>query len=191
MLGELIANPVPLRVADVGAHPRSYGFPAEHPRMKTFLGVPVMVSGEPFGNLYLTEKAGGEEFSERDEEVVVLLAGFAGVAIAHARGCTGLESRHSESRRTVDALDATMQIALAVGGETDLGVILGWWPSAGGPWCPAARRSSSTSTRAVIGPGARSEYSDSRDGPARAAGDRAEADAAPGSDGGVAPVTPA
>ena len=125
VLGELIANPVPLRVADVGAHPHSYGFPAEHPPMRTFLGVPVMVGGEPFGNLYLTEKAGGDEFTEEDETTVGVLAEFAGVAIDHARRYSGLESRCVELRRTVDALDATLQIARALGGETNLEVILG------------------------------------------------------------------
>ena len=125
VLGELIAHPVPLRLADVGAHPHSYGFPPGHPPMRTFLGVPVLIRGVPFGNLYLTEKAGGEEFTEQDEETIVLLAEFAAVAIDHARRYSGLEAQHTELKRTVDALDATMQIARALGGETDLDVILG------------------------------------------------------------------
>ena len=125
VLGELIAHPVPLRLADVGAHPHSYGFPAEHPPMRTFLGVPVMIGGVPFGNLYLTDKAGGELFTEEDEETIVLLAELAGVAIDHARRYSRLEARRAELQRTVDALDATMQIARALGGETDLDVILG------------------------------------------------------------------
>ena len=124
VLGELIAHPVPLRLADVGAHSHSYGFPAGHPPMTTFLGVPVMIGGLPFGNLYLTDKAGGEAFTDEDEQTVVLLAEFAGVAIDHARRYTGLEARHAELKRTVDALDATMQIARALGGETDLDLIL-------------------------------------------------------------------
>src|SRR5262249_10636670 len=62
VLGELIDDPRPLRLADVGAHPHSYGFPSGHPPMKTFLGVPVLVGREPFGNLYLTEKRDGGEF---------------------------------------------------------------------------------------------------------------------------------
>jgi hypothetical protein len=109
----------------VGAHPHSYGFPPGHPEMKTFLGVPVLVRGVPYGNLYLTEKAGGEEFTEEDEQTIVLLAEFAGVAIDHARRYSGLEAQHIELTRTVDALDATMQIARALGGETDLDAILG------------------------------------------------------------------
>jgi two-component system, NarL family, sensor histidine kinase DevS len=124
VLGELITHPVALRVSDLGAHPHSYGFPAEHPPMKTFLGVPVLVAGEPFGNLYLTDKAGGEEFTEQDEQTVALVAELAGVAIDHARRYCGLESRHLELRRTVEALDSTLQIARALGGETDLGMIL-------------------------------------------------------------------
>jgi signal transduction histidine kinase len=125
VLGELIADPVALRLEDVGAHPHSYGFPPGHPPMRTFLGVPVLVGGAPFGNLYLTEKAGGEPFTEEDEQTVGLLAEFAGVAIDHARRYSGLETQHAELRRTVDALDATIQIARALGGETDLDVILG------------------------------------------------------------------
>jgi len=125
VLGELIAHPVPLRLDDVGAHPHSYGFPPGHPPMKTFLGVPVLIGGVPFGNLYLTEKVGGEEFTEQDEQTIVLLAEFAGVAIDHARRYSRLDAQHSELKRTVDALDATMQIARALGGETDLDLILG------------------------------------------------------------------
>ncbi len=124
VLGELIAHPVPLRLADVGAHPHSYGFPPEHPPMRTFLGVPVMIGGIPFGNLYLTEKAGGEQFTEEDEQTIVLLAELAGAAIDHARRYSRLEAQRAELQRTVDALDATMQIARALGGETDLDLIL-------------------------------------------------------------------
>ena len=125
VLGELIAHPVPLRLADVGAHPHSYGFPPGHPPMRTFLGVPVLIRGVPFGNLYLTEKANGEEFTEEDERSIMLLAEFAGVAIDHARRYSRLDSQHTELKRTVDALDATLQIARALGGETDLDLILG------------------------------------------------------------------
>lgn len=125
VLGELIENPVPLRLADVSAHPHSYGFPPEHPPMRTFLGVPVKVGGEPFGNLYLTEKAGGEEFSQDDEQAIGRFADLAGMAIDHARRYTRVESQRAELRRTVDALDATVQIARALGGEMDLEKILG------------------------------------------------------------------
>jgi signal transduction histidine kinase len=124
VLGALISEPSPLRLDDVGRHPRSYGFPAGHPPMHTFLGVPILVSGRPFGNLYLTEKAGGAEFSDTDEQAVAALAEFAGVAIDHARRYTGASERRDELERTVAALEATTQIARAVGGETDLEVIL-------------------------------------------------------------------
>ncbi len=124
VLGELIADPRPLRLADVGAHPHSYGFPFGHPPMKTFLGVPVLVAGEPFGNLYLTEKPEGAEFSEEDEQALVRLAELAGVAIDHARRYSGVDEQRSQLNRTVQALDATVQIARAVGGETDLETIL-------------------------------------------------------------------
>jgi len=124
VLGELITHPVPLRLDDVGEHPRSYGFPLGHPEMRTFLGVPVLTGGEPYGNLYLTDKAGGAPFTAEDEHALAVLADFAGVAIDHARRFTGSETRREELSRTVAALDATVQIALALGGQTDLDRIL-------------------------------------------------------------------
>ncbi|MHB1837803.1 MAG: sensor histidine kinase [Solirubrobacteraceae bacterium] len=124
VLGELILNPVPLRLADVGEHPHSYGFPLGHPPMHSFLGVPILIGGEPFGSLYLTEKAGGGEFTDTDEESAVTLARFAGVAMDHARRYTGAASRGDELARTVAAFEATSEISRAVGGVTDLGVIL-------------------------------------------------------------------
>jgi two-component system, NarL family, sensor histidine kinase DevS len=124
VLGALIENPVPLRLQDVGRHPRSYGFPRGHPPMRTFLGAPILVRGLPYGNLYLTEKADGAQFSAEDEEALTVLAELAGVAIDHARRYTGASERRDELERTVATLDATTQIALAVGGETDLEVIL-------------------------------------------------------------------
>ncbi len=124
VLGALIDDPVPLRLGDVGDHPRSYGFPHGHPPMSTFLGVPIVVHGTPFGNLYLTEKAHGAEFSDADEQSVCVLAEFAGVAIDHARRYTGARERRDELERTVAALEATTQIARAVGGETDPEVVL-------------------------------------------------------------------
>jgi GAF domain-containing protein len=124
VLGVLIKDPAPLRFDDVGSHPRSYGFPSGHPPMHTFLGVPILIGEEPFGNLYLTEKAGGAEFSAEDEQAVMVLAEFAGVAVDHARRYTGAQTRGDELQRTVAALEATTLIARAVGGETDLDVIL-------------------------------------------------------------------
>jgi len=124
VLGELIRDPKPLRLPDVGGHPRSYGFPIGHPPMETFLGVPVLVDGEAWGNLYLTEKAGGGEFTADDEQAVVMLAGYAGIAIGNARRLQELSGRRDELERTVAALRATAEISRALAGETDLDVVL-------------------------------------------------------------------
>lgn len=85
VLGVLIAEPKPIRLSNLSDHPSSVGFPENHPPMRTFLGVPVQVRGEVFGNLYLTEKAGGLEFTEDDEVVVQALAAAVGIAIENAR----------------------------------------------------------------------------------------------------------
>ncbi|MEU8921567.1 GAF domain-containing protein [Kitasatospora sp. NPDC048545] len=85
ILGELIREPQPLRCPVLSDHPASAGFPANHPPMHTFLGVPVRVHGEVFGNLYLTDKRGGLDFDEDDEAVIATLAVAAGVAIDNAR----------------------------------------------------------------------------------------------------------
>ncbi|MET9624717.1 GAF domain-containing protein [Streptomyces sp. NPDC006464] len=85
LLGELIRHPEPLRLADLADHPASYGFPPHHPPMRTFLGVPIRVGDEVFGNLYLTEKRGGALFDQEDEAVVLTLAVAAGVAVENAR----------------------------------------------------------------------------------------------------------
>ena len=124
VLGVLITDPKPLRLADVGTHPRSYGFPPAHPPMHTFLGVPVLVRGEAYGNLYLTEKSGGREFDEADQEAVSILADIAGMAINNARLYQRAEGRRQELERAVIGLEATTEIARAVGGETDLERIL-------------------------------------------------------------------
>ncbi|MDJ0344719.1 GAF domain-containing protein [Streptomyces sp. H10-C2] len=84
LLGELINHPVPLRTPKLSEHPASYGFPEHHPPMHSFLGVPIRVRGEVFGNLYLTEKHGGGEFNGDDESVLSTLAVAAGVAIDNA-----------------------------------------------------------------------------------------------------------
>ena len=84
VLGELISEPHPLRIPDLGRHPSSVGFPPHHPAMKSFLGVPVLVRGEVFGNLYMTEKRHGQ-FTAEDEAVLSALAGAAGIAIDNAR----------------------------------------------------------------------------------------------------------
>ena len=124
VLGELIRDPVPLRLSDVGEHPRSYGLPLGHPPMHSFLGVPIFLNAVPFGSLYLTEKAGGSQFTDEDEKSATTLAKFAGLAIDHARRYTGAAARGDELARTVAALRATTEITHAVGGATDLDVIL-------------------------------------------------------------------
>jgi GAF domain-containing protein len=124
VLGELIRNPVPLRLSSIGEHPRSYGCPRGHPRMQTFLGVPVLVAGAPYGSLYLTEKTAGAEFTDSDQQSVMTLAKFAGVAIDHARRYTDAAVRGEELARTVATLQATSEITRAVGGMTDLEAIL-------------------------------------------------------------------
>ncbi|GAA1908337.1 GAF domain-containing protein [Streptomyces durmitorensis] len=85
LLGALIHQPETLRLADLSTDPRSCGFPAHHPPMRTFLGVPIRVQGEIFGNLYLTEKRGGADFNEYDVHMVRVLATEAGIAIGNAR----------------------------------------------------------------------------------------------------------
>jgi signal transduction histidine kinase len=85
ILGLLITDPRPLRLADLTTHPDSFGFPPHHPPMRSFLGVPVLVRDEAFGNLYLTDKSSAEAFTAEDEELVVALAAAAGVAIENAR----------------------------------------------------------------------------------------------------------
>ena len=97
ILGVLIRDAKPLRLADLSEDPRSVGFPPNHPPMRSFLGVPVMAGGAVFGNLYLTEQAEGE-FTEEDEQVVTLLAAQAGVAIQNARLYARM-NEHAEALR--------------------------------------------------------------------------------------------
>src|ERR671914_548106 len=124
VLGELIDRPSPLRLEDVSYHPRSYGFPLGHPEMHTFLGVPILIRDEVWGNLYLTEKAGGEEFSGADEEALVVLADWAAIAMENARLYRGVRERRDELERAVRTLEATNEITRAVGGEVELDRIL-------------------------------------------------------------------
>ncbi|MGI5415212.1 GAF domain-containing protein [Actinomadura luteofluorescens] len=112
ILGLLIREPRSLRLPDLGDHPASSGFPANHPPMRTFLGVPIRVRDEVFGNLYLTEKAGGGQFEEEDEVVVIALATAAGVAIENAR-------LYQETRRRERWLEASAEISTALLSGTD------------------------------------------------------------------------
>ena len=92
--------------------------------MKSFLGVGIIAGGEPVGNLYLTEEAGGGHFCDEDEAAVAILAEFAGVAIDHARRYAGVEARRGQLEQTVDALHATLQVAQTAGGEANIDAIL-------------------------------------------------------------------
>ncbi|WP_367400678.1 GAF domain-containing sensor histidine kinase [Arthrobacter sp. PsM3] len=104
VLGHLIRDPQPMRLHDLGGHPAAAGFPPNHPPMKTFLGVPVRVRDTVFGNLYLTEKQSGADFTEEDEELAVALAAAAGIAIENAR-------IFEDSRRLQGWLEAGMEIS--------------------------------------------------------------------------------
>jgi signal transduction histidine kinase len=119
VLGALIEHPEPLRLTDVSAHPRSYGFPVGHPVMRSFLGVPVVVQGQAWGNLYLAEKEEGE-FDERDERAAMILAEWAAVAIRNARLYETSELRRRELEKAVRGLEATRDVAVAIGGEISL-----------------------------------------------------------------------
>jgi signal transduction histidine kinase len=117
VLGLLIDHPVPIRLDDLSAHPSSVGFPPGHPVMRSFLGVPVRVRGEVFGNLYLTEKRRGAGFTAEDERTVMALAAAAGVAIENAR-------LYEESRRREHWQGALTDIATAVMADREADEVL-------------------------------------------------------------------
>lgn len=107
LLGTLIEDPHVLRLQDLTTHPSSVGFPVNHPPMRSFLGAPVRVRDEVFGNLYLTEKRGGAEFTAEDEVVLQALAAAAGVAVENAR-------LFEQARRRQRWLEATSEITTAL-----------------------------------------------------------------------------
>jgi len=107
ILGLLIDHPEPLRLKHLQAHPKSYGFPPNHPPMERFLGVPVRIRGTVFGNLYLTDKANSEDFSEQDEMLVDALATAAGFVIENARA-------YAQSERRRQWLEASAQVSEAL-----------------------------------------------------------------------------
>jgi signal transduction histidine kinase len=113
ILGVLIRDAAVLRLHDLSDDPRSVGFPANHPPMRTFLGVPVLLRGVAYGNLYLTEKAGGADFTHEDEEIVQLLAGQAAVAIENAR-------LYESATRWSQQLESLIEVGAALAGETEL-----------------------------------------------------------------------
>jgi len=118
ILGLLITDPRPLRLPDLTEHPESFGFPPHHPPMTSFLGVPILVRGEVFGNLYLTDKQSSDVFTDVDEELTVALAAAAGAAIDNAR----LHARVQElaivedrDRIAMDLHDTVIQQLFAIG----------------------------------------------------------------------------
>jgi signal transduction histidine kinase len=117
ILGVLIREDAPLRLHDLSDDRRAVGFPPNHPPMRTFLGVPIHLRGIAYGNLYLTEKAGGEDFTEEDQELVELLASQAAVAIENARlyeAATGWSKQ----------LESLNEVGNALATETDLDLLL-------------------------------------------------------------------
>ena len=113
ILGVLIREAKPLRLHDLTHDPRSVGFPPGHPPMRSFLGVPIMLRGVAYGNLYLTEKQDGEDFTDEDEETLALLAGQAAVAIENAR-------LYEASTRWSRQLQSLEEVGNALATETDL-----------------------------------------------------------------------
>src|SRR5215469_5063565 len=117
LLGKLITEPRPLRLSDIAAHPESSGFPEGHPPMRSFLGVPVRIRDEVYGNLYLTEKQGGADFDEEDEALVQALAAAAGVAIENAR-------LYAEARRQQQWLRANAEVTQLLLSEAEPAEVL-------------------------------------------------------------------
>ncbi len=124
ILGVLIDKPQPLRIPAVGEHPKSYGFPPGHPPMSGFLGVPILVRRQAWGNLYLTEKQGDGEFDAADEEAVLILAAWAAIAIENARLYEAVAARRDELELSARRLEAARTIAVAVGAEMGLDQVL-------------------------------------------------------------------
>ena len=124
VLGVLIEHPHPLRLADVETHPESYGFPPGHPPMTSFLGVPITIRGTGWGNLYLTEKEGGGEFTEADEAALVALSRWAAIAIENARIHQTSENQREQLARAVRSLEASRDISEAIGSVDDLERVL-------------------------------------------------------------------
>jgi signal transduction histidine kinase len=113
ILGVLIDEAAPLRLHDLGEDARSVGFPANHPPMHTFLGVPILLRGVAYGNFYLTEKEGGRDFTDEDQEIVTLLAAQAAIAIENAR-------LYEATTRWSSQLESLNEIGNALATETDV-----------------------------------------------------------------------
>src|SRR5262249_8550667 len=112
VLGLLIEEPRPIRLPDIMGHPRAYGFPAHHPVIRSFLGVPVSIRDQVFGNLYLAEKQGGGQFTEDDEELMVALSVAAGASNDNAQ-------LYAQMRRRQRWLEAAAEITAVLLGEVN------------------------------------------------------------------------
>ena len=119
LLRVLVDDPRPLRLDDLGGDPRSFGFPASHPPMRSFLGVPIVTGGELWGELYLTEKVGAP-FDSDDEQAAMVLADWAGVAVSNARLFAAAADRGEQLEPTVRGLEASTEVAIALDGPRDL-----------------------------------------------------------------------
>jgi signal transduction histidine kinase len=117
ILGALIQEAKPLRLENLAEDPRSVGFPPNHPPMRTFLGVPILLRGVAYGNLYLTEKTGGVPFTDEDEELTTMLSSQAAVAIENAR-------LYEAATRWLRQLESLNEIASALASEVDLSRVL-------------------------------------------------------------------
>ena len=124
VLGVLIEDPRPLRLSDVEAHPESYGFPPGHPPMHSFLGVPIIIRDRGWGNLYLTEKEGGGEFTAADQDAAITLARWAAIAIENARIHQTSEHRLAQLEHAVRSLEASRDVSDAIGSVADLDRVL-------------------------------------------------------------------
>ncbi|MEX0874108.1 MAG: GAF domain-containing sensor histidine kinase [Actinomycetota bacterium] len=119
LLGALIDDPRPIRLDDLASDARSVGFPAHHPPMKSFLGVPVVSRGKVFGNLYLTEKDGGGSFTDEDERLAIALAAQAGVVIDNAQLYGLAMANEAAARRRLRELEVVQELGGAMLGELD------------------------------------------------------------------------
>ena len=141
ILGVLIREARPLRLHTIADDPRSVGFPPGHPPMRTFLGVPIMLRGTAYGNLYLTEKEGGEEFTAEDEELSTLLAAQAAVAVENAR-------LYESATRWLRQLESLNEIGNALVSELELRASSTWWRAA----CASSSAPGSSRSRSRAGP---------------------------------------
>src|SRR3954447_9463036 len=151
LLGLLIDHPEPIRLHDIAAHAASYGFPEHHPPMSSFLGVPVRIRDRVFGNLYLTEKLGGGDFTDTDEEVVTALAAAAGVAIENARLYEEAEQRQRWLQATAEI---TARLADLGPGQDALELVAGRGGGvvgSDGVWVVAGADVDSLELRGVLG----------------------------------------